>query len=62
MTQLIITREGPAEPLCNTCQTADCEHLIEKTDVSIIGVNKEWRMMARGSDMGAVVECEGYSA
>ena len=61
LSKMILTNSGPLEPLCNSCETQDCSHPIEPKSVSIMGVNKEWKILAYGDDSYMVLECEGYS-
>ena len=61
VTQLLVTGIGAIEPLCNKCNTLDCTNPVEKREVSIMGVNRTWRMLNRGSEVYMVVECEGFT-
>jgi hypothetical protein len=62
LTQLTLNRVGVAEPLCNTCKTRDCTNPIQTKKVSIFGVNKEMRLLTRGSEPTVVIDCpEGYT-
>lgn len=61
LSTLVLSKNGPQQPLCNNCSTKDCGHLIEKTQVSILGVNKQWKLLSKGDNLSCVVECEGYS-
>ena len=61
LSQMVITAAGAIHPLCNNCTTKDCSHVIEKKRVSVFGVNKDWRLMFKGTDFQVVIDCEGYS-
>jgi len=61
LSKLILSHAGPVQPLCNSCQTKDCTHQIEKKQVSVGGVNKTYRLMVRGNSVHGVVACDGYS-
>lgn len=58
---VMVTNKGAISPLCNTCQTKDCDHHIERKKVSIFGVNKDWRLIDKGLHSLVVVSCDGYS-
>ena len=60
LAQVLIGPDGVIEPLCNFCKTFDCDNTIEKTTLSIMGIQKEWRVLFRGSEPYAVVGCEGF--
>jgi len=59
--KLILARKGPLNPLCNDCVNQDCSHPIERKSVSVIGVNKDWWLLAKGYEQHLVIECDGYS-
>lgn len=62
LTQLIVTEQGVAEPLCNSCKCADCENPIEEKEVSVFGVLKKVRVYMRRDTPHYVIEClEGYT-
>jgi len=61
LTKVIISHIGVIEPLCNSCKTRDCEHLVEPKDVSVMGIKKPWRVVRQRGDSAVVVSCEGYS-
>lgn len=58
--KLIYNHQGFVNPLCNDCTTKDCSRDIEKKKVSILGVKKEIRLVTKGDDVTAVIQCEGY--
>ena len=60
LTQLIATNKGFFQPLCNDCQTSDCENDIEIKKISILGITVESRLLAKKDDAHMVVACEGY--
>ncbi len=60
MTQLIATNRGFLQPLCNDCQTLDCENDIEIKKVSILGITVEAKLLAKKDDSNMVIGCEGY--
>ena len=57
---MIATNKGFLEPLCNNCQTLDCENDIEIKKVSILGITVEAKLLAKKDDSHIVVACEGY--
>jgi hypothetical protein len=59
--QLLLGYKGTAMSLCSKCETKDCTHVIEKKIVSIMGSNKEFRLIMKGPFPHMVIECEGYS-
>lgn len=61
LSKLILQKTGPIEPLCNSCKTKDCENLIERKSVSVLGVNKKWRLSSKLNQHLCVIECDGYS-
>ncbi|MHA1470337.1 MAG: hypothetical protein ACTSSP_07220 [Candidatus Asgardarchaeia archaeon] len=60
VSQLNVSPQGFIFPLCETCQTQDCSHPIEKMSFSIVGVKKTIKVHNRGSNPKFIVECEGY--
>ena len=48
-------------PMCQECETADCENPIETRQVSIVGVKKDIRVFVRGHQISFVVQCNGYT-
>ena len=59
--KVLLCHGGPVKPLCSFCTTKDCEHLIEKRDVSIYGVTEKWKVAIKGSEPQIVIDCEGFS-
>jgi len=53
---------GVIEPLCNSCISKDCTNPIQKQKISIMGIKKEHRILIRGYEYVAVIQCEGYLA
>lgn len=58
--KLIITPSGLFEPLCQSCTQVNCGNPIEPKNVSVYGVNKNWRMYVNHGNPLAVIECEAY--
>ncbi len=58
--RLMASTKGFAMPLCQTCRTIDCTNSIEKRQISILGLKKEIRVLARGSIINFVINCNGY--
>ncbi len=58
---LIYSHQGFINPLCETCVTIDCENPIEKTLISVLGINKEVRTFSKGDSHNFVIACEGHS-
>ena len=59
--QLWISPNGIAEPLCNLCSSRDCTNPIENKTVSVIGVNKTYRLYKVSMTYMAVSECQGFN-
>jgi len=60
LSRAVIGPNGVVDPLCNSCKSSDCDNNIEFHKVSIIGITRKWRVMARGNDMTIVIDCEGF--
>lgn len=60
MMQLVATNQGFLQPLCNDCQTLDCENDIEIKKISILGITVESKLLTKKDDSYMVVGCEGY--
>ncbi len=58
---LIVTPLGLATPQCQTCSHKNCGHPIEKFKVSVMGLQKEWRLFNSHGKPMAVFECEQYT-
>lgn len=52
---------GVVHPLCNSCLSKDCTNPIEKKSVSVMGVNKTYRLYRVALSYMCVVSCQGYS-
>jgi hypothetical protein len=61
LTHLPITPDGVVKPKCSSCQTTDCGHRIELTQVSVLGVNRKLKCLVQGGDPCIVVDCKGYT-
>ena len=59
--KLIATPKGFIMPLCQDCTTIDCENPIEKRKISFVGVKKMVKVFSRGSQVGFVINCNGYT-
>lgn len=60
LTKLIPTNKGFMKPLCNYCQTLDCENSIEIKKISLLGVNMEIKLLVKNDDAYMVIDCEGF--
>lgn len=58
--QLWISPDGIAEPLCNSCSSKDCTNPIENKNVSVVGINKTYRLFKVSMSYMAVSSCQGY--
>lgn len=57
----VIFKGGQAAfSLCNDCESKDCTNQIENKKVSILGINKEMRVLVKSDEILAIVDCEGY--
>ena len=59
-TKMIATNTGFLEPLCNNCETLDCENDIEIKKVSILGINVDMKLLSKKDDSYIVIACEGH--
>lgn len=59
-TKMIATPKGFLRPLCDDCQTLDCENDIEISKISIMGITVEAKMLAKRHESHMVIACEGY--
>lgn len=59
--RLLVGPVGVMQPLCNNCETRDCENPIQPTQVTVFGKNVTWRIYKKASNASIVVHCEGYS-
>ncbi len=59
--RMIITPVGVLGSLCDNCQTADCTHQIEITNVSMFGINKKMRCLISGNTPCLVAACRGHT-
>ena len=55
-----LSPKGLVKPLCDSCCTKDCTNPIQKTNISIFGVTREYKMYISGSGAMAVIGCRGY--
>lgn len=60
LNKVLFDNKGLIRSLCDTCQTKDCSNNIESRNVSILGVNKQMRVLVKGHEIFLVVGCEGY--
>ncbi len=58
--RLMASTKGFVMPLCQSCRTIDCANPIEKRQISILGIKKEIRVLARGTIINFVINCNGY--
>jgi hypothetical protein len=58
--KLPIDFNGVIMPLCVSCQSADCTNNLEYRKISVLGINKKYRVLVRDTDVGIVIECQGY--
>ncbi len=58
--ELKVGPKGIVMPLCETCETVDCDNPIEKKQVSLMGVKRSVRMYSKGVESKFVVQCVGY--
>lgn len=61
LSQLPIGPNGFEKPLCTNCVNFDCEHKIEKIDISILGINESHRVIFKRNIPQSVVYCEGLA-
>lgn len=59
--KLIPTPMGFVMPMCQDCETADCDNPVETRKVSIVGVKKDIKVFVRGNQVSFVVKCNGYT-
>lgn len=59
--KLIATPLGFISSLCDKCKTLDCSNPIEKKKMSVIGIQKEVRVLVRGGFDYYVCSCQGFS-
>lgn len=59
--RLMATPMGFVFPLCQDCKNEDCTNPIEKRRLSIVGVNKIFRVYCKGQNISFVVSCNGYT-
>jgi len=57
---MIATPKGFLDPLCNSCQTLDCENDIELKKISLIGITIEAKLLDKKDESYMVIACEGY--
>lgn len=61
MHSLSVGVNGFVSPLCDDCDTQDCDNPIEKRMVSIMGVTKKIKVFSKGTEDLFVVDCLGFS-
>lgn len=61
MERLLVGPLGTMQPLCNNCQTRDCDNPIKPMQVTVFGRNVQWKVHVKGSKASMVIQCEGYS-
>jgi len=61
LSRTLVTGFGILEPLCNLCKCTDCSNPVEFQKVSMMGVEKKWRLIVRGGEPCIVVDCEGFT-
>lgn len=59
--KLIITPLGMAIPQCQTCSQRNCGNPIHIFKVSVMGLQKEWRLFNSNGTPLAVFDCEQYT-
>ena len=59
--KLLVGPIGVMKPLCNNCETMDCENPIQPQIVTVLGKNTEWKIYKKHTAASAVVSCAGYS-
>jgi hypothetical protein len=60
LSRLIISSQGLIEPLCNSCARADCPLNIIDCPVSVVGINKKFKLLEKNGDKLMVYKCDGY--
>ncbi len=60
LTKMVPTPKGFLTPLCNECQTLDCENDVELKKISIVGITMEAKLLAKRDEPHSVISCEGY--
>jgi hypothetical protein len=60
MSRMIVGSTGFLNTLCENCCSMDCSNPIEKTKLSILGVEKEVKVFNGGTSPRFVVQCEGH--
>jgi hypothetical protein len=61
MERLLVGPTGAMQPLCNNCQTRDCDNPIRPMQVTVFGQKTSWKIYAKANKASMVVQCEGYS-
>ena len=55
-----LNTQGLIESLCDRCTTRDCTNSVENRKVSILGIKREMRVIAKGQNVYIVIQCEGF--
>ena len=58
--KLLVNPIGVQQPLCNDCRCPDCTNPIKGQVVSVMGVNKDFRLWTVNNQVRMVVACKGY--
>ena len=58
--KMIATPQGFMMPLCDSCGTLDCENDVEIKKISVLGINRETRLLVKRDESHMVIACEGY--
>lgn len=58
--KLPVGNKGVVLPLCNLCQSGDCENPIEECYISVFGVNTKYRLFVSNNNKKMVIACEGF--
>jgi hypothetical protein len=60
ISKLPVGPKGVVQPLCSSCDTADCTNHIETREVNVFGIMKVHRLLVKGGEPHQVIECGGY--
>ena len=58
--KLLVNPIGLQVPMCNDCRCPDCTNPIKGQAVSVVGVNKDYRLWIVNNQVRMVVACKGY--
>ena len=56
-----LSTKGLIEGLCDKCTTRDCTNPVENRKVSILGIKREMKVIAKGRNIYIDIQCEGFS-